>query len=50
MVPIALELRPILPDLFDLVELGVESAAPRLSDPAMKLRTQFERIIAPRRL
>ncbi len=45
-VPIAPELRPILQDLFDRAEVGVEAVVPRLRDPAMNLRTQFERIIA----
>ncbi len=45
-VPIAPELRPILQDLFDRAEVGVEAGVPRLRDPAMNLRTQFERIIA----
>jgi integrase len=45
-VPIAPELRPILQDLFDRAEVGVEAVVPRLSDPATNLRTQFERIIA----
>lgn len=45
-VPIAPELRPILQDLFDRAEVGVEAVVPRLRDPKMNLRTQFERIIA----
>ena len=45
-VPIAQELRPILQDLFDHAEVGVEAVVPRLRDPKMNLRTQFERIIA----
>jgi integrase len=45
-VPIAPELRPILQDLFDRAEVGVEAVVLRLRDPAMNLRTQFERIIA----
>ncbi|MFN9992257.1 MAG: tyrosine-type recombinase/integrase [Phycisphaerales bacterium] len=45
-VPIAPELRPILQDLFDRAEVGVEAVVPRLRDPAMHLRTQFKRIIA----
>lgn len=45
-VPIAPELRPILQDLFDNAEVGVEAVVPRLRDPGMNLRTQFERIIA----
>ena len=45
-VPIVPELRPILQDLFDRAEVGVEAVVPRLRDPAMNLRTQFERIIA----
>lgn len=44
-VPIAPELRPILQDLFDCAEAGAEAVVPRLRDPAMNLRTQFERII-----
>ncbi len=45
-VPIAPELRPILQNLFDAAEPGAEAIVPRLRDPAMNLRTQFERIIA----
>lgn len=45
-VPIAPELRPILQDLFDRAEVGEEAVVPRLRDPAMNLRTQFERIVA----
>jgi len=45
-VPIAPELRPILQDLFDQAAPGTEAVVPRLRDPAMNLRTQFERIIA----
>ena len=45
-VPIAPELRPILQDLFDRAEVGAEAVVPRLRDPKMNLRTQFERIIA----
>ncbi|MCC6951881.1 MAG: site-specific integrase [Phycisphaerales bacterium] len=45
-VPIAPELRPILQDLFEGAEVGVEAVVPRLRDPAVNLRTQFERIIA----
>lgn len=45
-VPIAPELRPILQDLFDRAEVGVEAVVPRLRDPAVNLRTQFERIIS----
>ncbi|MBL8964341.1 MAG: site-specific integrase [Phycisphaeraceae bacterium] len=44
-VPIAPELRPILQDLFDRAEVGAEAVVPRLRDPSMNLRTQFERII-----
>jgi integrase len=44
-VPIAPELRPILQDLFDAAEVGVEAVVPRLRDPKMNLRTQFERIL-----
>jgi integrase len=46
LVPIAPELRPILQDLFDHAEVGAEAVVPRLGDPTMNLRTQFERIIA----
>ena len=45
-VPIALELRPILQDLFDRAEVGVEAIVPRLRDSSMNLRTHFQRIIA----
>lgn len=45
-VPIAPELRPILQDLFDAAPEGAEAIVPRLRDPSMNLRTQFERIIA----
>lgn len=45
-VPIAPELRRILQDLFDRAEVGVAAVVPRLHDPSMNLRTQFERIIA----
>jgi len=45
-VPIAPELRPILQDLFDRAEVGVESVVPRLRDPRMNLRTTFYKIIA----
>lgn len=45
-VPIAPELRQILLELFDRAEVGVEAVVPRLRDPRMNLRTQFERIIA----
>ncbi len=45
-VPIAPELRPILQDLFDRAEVGVEAVVPRLRDGSVNLRTQFERIIA----
>ncbi|MBL8761339.1 MAG: site-specific integrase [Phycisphaerae bacterium] len=45
-VPIAPELRPILQDLFDRAEIGVEAVVPRLRDGSINLRTQFERIIA----
>lgn len=46
-VPITPELRPILQDLFDRAEVGVEAIVPRLRDggSTMNLRTQFERII-----
>ena len=46
MVPITPELRPILQDLFDRAEVGVEAVVPRLRDPAMNLRTTFGKIIA----
>ncbi len=45
-VPIAPELRPILQDLFDAAEDGVEAVVPRLRDPKMNLRTTFRKIIA----
>lgn len=45
-VPIAPELCPILQDLFDAADVCVEAVVPRLRDPAINLRTQFERIIA----
>lgn len=45
-VPIAPELRPILQDLFDRAEVGVDAVVPRLRDPAMNLRTTFGKIIA----
>lgn len=45
-VPIAPELRPILQDLFDQAEVGVEAVVPRLRDGSINLRTQFERIIS----
>jgi integrase len=45
-VPIAPELRPILQDLFDHAEPGAEAVVPRLADPTVNRRTQFERIIA----
>jgi integrase len=45
-VPIVPELRSILQDLFDRAEVGAEAVVPRLRDPSMNLRTQFERIIA----
>ncbi len=45
-VPIAPELRPILQNLFDQAEPGTEAVIPRLRDPGVNLRTQFERIIA----
>ncbi len=45
-VPIAPELRPILQDLFDRAEVGVEAVVPRLRDGTINLRTQFGRIIA----
>lgn len=45
-VPIAPELEPILQDLYDQAEEGAEPVVPRLRDPKVNLRTQFERIIA----
>lgn len=45
-LPIAPELRLILQDLFDATEPGTEAVVPRLRDPSVNLRTQFERIIA----
>jgi hypothetical protein len=45
-LPIAPELRPILQDLFDRAEVGVEAVVPRLRDAGTNLLTQFERIIA----
>ena len=45
-VPIALELRPILLALFEAAEPGTEAVVPRLRDPAMNLRTTFKKIIA----
>ena len=45
-VPIAPELRPILQDLFDRAEVGVEAVVPRLRNPSMNLRTTFQKIIA----
>jgi len=45
-VPIAPELRPILQDLFDRAEVGVEAVVPRLRDARMNLRTTFHKIIA----
>jgi len=45
-VPIAPELRPILQDLFDRAEVGVEAVVPRLREPGMNLRTTFTKIIA----
>lgn len=47
-VPIAPELRPILQDLFDRAEIGVEGVVPRLRDggAAKNLRTTFGKIIA----
>ena len=44
-VPLAPELRPILQDLFDHAEPGAVAVVPRLRDPKVNLRTQFERII-----
>jgi len=44
--PIAPELRPILQTLFDQAEPGTIPVIPRLRDPRMNLRTQFNRIIA----
>jgi len=45
-VPMGKELRPILQDLFDRAEVGVEAVVPRLHDPKMNLRTTFYKIIA----
>lgn len=45
-VPMTPELRLILQDLFDQAEPGAEAIVPRLGDPSVNLRTQFERIIA----
>jgi integrase len=47
-VPIAPELRPILQDLFDRAEVGVEAVVPRLRNKgtATNLRTTFGKIIA----
>lgn len=49
MVPIAPEVRPILQDLFDAAEPGVEAVIPRLAGSgggSANLRTQFQRIVA----
>ena len=45
LVPIAPELRPILQDLFDEAEPGIEWVVPRLRDSRLNLRTQFHKII-----
>lgn len=45
-VPIAPELEPILQDLYDQAKEGDEPVVPRLRDPKVNLRTQFERLIA----
>ncbi|MEI7658941.1 MAG: tyrosine-type recombinase/integrase, partial [Phycisphaerae bacterium] len=45
MVPIDLRLREVLQRLFDAADEGVEAVVPRLRDPRLNLRTQFERII-----
>jgi integrase len=45
-VPMTPPLREILQRLFDRAEIGVEPVVPRLRDPSINLRTQFERIIA----
>lgn len=45
-VPIAPELRPILLALFEQAEPGSEAIVPRVSDPAVNLRTTFGKIIA----
>jgi integrase len=46
-VPIAPELRPILDDLFDAAEVGVDAVVPRLGGDAKKnLRTHFDRIVS----
>jgi len=44
-VPIAMELRPILQDLFDAALEGQEAVLPRLSDAKANLRTMFEKLI-----
>ncbi len=45
LVPIAPELEPILSALFANATPGVEAVVPRLHDPKINLRTQFEKII-----
>lgn len=44
-VPIAPELYPILQNLFDRAEVGVEAVVPRVQSAKQNLRTQFNRII-----
>jgi integrase len=44
-VPIDPALYPILQNLFDRAEVGVEAVVPRVRDPKQNLRTQFKRII-----
>lgn len=44
-VPIGPELRPILMDLFERSELGVDAVVPRLRDPKVNLRTTFGKLI-----
>ena len=44
-VPIAPELRPILQDLFDAAEVGVDAVVPRLRDAATNLRTTLHKIM-----
>ncbi len=44
-VPIDPELYPILQNLFDRAEVGVEAVVPRVQSAKQNLRTQFERII-----
>ncbi|MSR29090.1 MAG: hypothetical protein EXS03_05890 [Phycisphaerales bacterium] len=46
LVPIGPELLPILQDLFDLAEVGVEAMLPRLRGLSTNPRTTFQKIIA----